>query len=211
MGAKNSHHALDGMSNDMIDLFFLKAGKAREVKPNERLIHEGEVVRKGMASRARGETDAEFQRTLVAACSTAQQSAPARLGGAGVLRGAGGGAARRGWETCSRQPTSESGAKAATPAAWSQPASGAPAAKPPSAAGVADDTARSAANATGRAFNAWAGAVPPEGAAIELGTNSFPSLESSPRSSKDLDVPADAAAATTAPAAGPSPRLESRC
>ena len=44
MGAQASSYALDMEDNDMIELFFLKAGKAREVRPGGRLIAEGDTM-----------------------------------------------------------------------------------------------------------------------------------------------------------------------
>ena len=44
MGAKASSHAFDIENTDMIELFFLKAGKSRELRPRERLIAEGDTV-----------------------------------------------------------------------------------------------------------------------------------------------------------------------
>ena len=43
MGAMQSQQA-EGPSGDMIELFFLKAGRPRTLRPGERLIHEGQQV-----------------------------------------------------------------------------------------------------------------------------------------------------------------------
>ena len=43
MGAMQSQPA-EGASSDMIELFFLKAGRQRTLRPGERLIHEGHQV-----------------------------------------------------------------------------------------------------------------------------------------------------------------------
>jgi len=96
---------------------------------------------------------------------------------------------RRGWETMSKAPASD---KAASSAAMSVHL------KPPVEA--SEDTARSASNVTGRAFNAWAGALPAEGApkpASEPESSSWPSLDNGPRV-KEGD----------SPAAGPEPTVD---
>ena len=45
MGAQASHDVFnDAQSSDVIELFFLRVGTSREVKPAERLIREGEAI-----------------------------------------------------------------------------------------------------------------------------------------------------------------------
>ncbi|KAL3911900.1 MAG: hypothetical protein SGPRY_008523 [Prymnesium sp.] len=99
---------------------------------------------------------------------------------------------RRGWETACKQPIAE---KPCTTLSCCPSVASVAAGKSPPVAALSDDTAWSAANGTGRAFNAWAGAAPTEGMQVQSEPD-WPSLDDAPRS-KDV--------AGSAPASDASP------